>query len=591
MSSSSLRHKVQALLLHEKQEPGSMLCAQHALNNLLQGYYFDAPQLAEIASQLDDLERDNLEMSDADWNEREAAGRNADETGFFSVSVLETALQVWGFSLLRWGSAEMRQYQNSPETQLAFILNLSNHWFCFRSFGSDANFWFNLNSFLPEPSWVGSGYLGALLDQSQREGYSVFVVRPTSDDPSSRRNIIDQFRSTPGDQAASGSHLGQDDEDDELQRAIQASMAESTNTGSAVASGSHGSPHAGSNTMSRRASSSQTSHLTAGESSRSANNHADRTTVGKRRKNRRQGEEDLQEALESRLGAQRTSSNGAGSSSRMADGATSADAIDIDDSDEENGAVANLSSSTSRSPFLDPALRDQILEDIDDDDELDLNEDPPRHRLGTTRTVAPHDAIEINSDDGDEAEGDDFDIQGSAAAFRAFSSMRDRDYDDEDAQLQRALAASLAGGSPGVGDGGQMDDFGLSSADAAEQNRILEQIRRDAASASAAADRDRLNRSPTPADVGRIAKMREEARRKEREERERAERRARGEYTPEPEKAKQTGEDSSDDDDDDDDDEGQAKDQAAKAGDDSTQPEHQLSPEELRRIRLARFGG
>lgn len=58
-----------------------MLCAQHALNNLLQGNYFDAAQLADIATQLDALERDNLDMSDADWNNREAAGRNADETG------------------------------------------------------------------------------------------------------------------------------------------------------------------------------------------------------------------------------------------------------------------------------------------------------------------------------------------------------------------------------------------------------------------------------------------------------------------------------------------------------------------------------
>ena len=78
---SAPRDQVKAKIHHEKQEPGSMLCAQHALNNLLQGPYFDASQLAEIASQLDSLERAQLDMSDADWNAREAAGRNADETG------------------------------------------------------------------------------------------------------------------------------------------------------------------------------------------------------------------------------------------------------------------------------------------------------------------------------------------------------------------------------------------------------------------------------------------------------------------------------------------------------------------------------
>uniref|UniRef100_A0A2K5RJ22 ubiquitinyl hydrolase 1 n=1 Tax=Cebus imitator TaxID=2715852 RepID=A0A2K5RJ22_CEBIM len=42
-------------IFHEKQE-GS-LCAQHCLNNLLQGEYFSPVELASIAHQLDEEER------------------------------------------------------------------------------------------------------------------------------------------------------------------------------------------------------------------------------------------------------------------------------------------------------------------------------------------------------------------------------------------------------------------------------------------------------------------------------------------------------------------------------------------------------
>uniref|UniRef100_A0A673JXW6 ubiquitinyl hydrolase 1 n=1 Tax=Sinocyclocheilus rhinocerous TaxID=307959 RepID=A0A673JXW6_9TELE len=42
-------------IFHEKQE-GS-LCAQHCLNNLLQGEYFSPVELSAIAQQLDEEER------------------------------------------------------------------------------------------------------------------------------------------------------------------------------------------------------------------------------------------------------------------------------------------------------------------------------------------------------------------------------------------------------------------------------------------------------------------------------------------------------------------------------------------------------
>lgn len=72
-------------IYHERQEPGSMLCAQHALNALLQGNYFDPSQLADIAKQLDELERSQLD--DEAWRNRDTASLNMDDTGTLQMQV------------------------------------------------------------------------------------------------------------------------------------------------------------------------------------------------------------------------------------------------------------------------------------------------------------------------------------------------------------------------------------------------------------------------------------------------------------------------------------------------------------------------
>lgn len=66
---------------HEKQEKGSMLCAQHALNSVLQGQYFDPSQLSEIATRLDGLEKDQME--EQQWKQRgkDKSTLNMDDTG------------------------------------------------------------------------------------------------------------------------------------------------------------------------------------------------------------------------------------------------------------------------------------------------------------------------------------------------------------------------------------------------------------------------------------------------------------------------------------------------------------------------------
>jgi ataxin-3 len=194
-------------------------------------------------------------------------------------------------SLTRWRSEDMAPYQSHPEyvsnvswslikltspqrAQFAFILNLEQHWYTLRRFGivdhDDGNghgHWFNLNSFLPLPEWVSRTYLGMVLQQAETEGewfskiaitrltrpiailgYSVFAVtaadsshalavpRTEADDiaatlpdptsgPSAQRRAT--ASSLPADQlgaAAAHRETGFENEDYELQAALQASL-------------------------------------------------------------------------------------------------------------------------------------------------------------------------------------------------------------------------------------------------------------------------------------------------------------------------------------------------------------------------------
>ncbi|BEJ13536.1 hypothetical protein CspHIS471_0307100 [Cutaneotrichosporon sp. HIS471] len=158
-------------IFHERQEPGSQLCAQHCLNNLLQQSVYSEFDLADVARKLDEQENAARYAGHPD-----ASSYNYDDTGFFSISVLEKAMQVWDLTLVRWRGEAMRPYQDEPEEQAAFILNLDSHWFAIRRFGSYTR-WYNLNSFLERPEWISPTYLHMVLKQAEDEGYSVFVIR------------------------------------------------------------------------------------------------------------------------------------------------------------------------------------------------------------------------------------------------------------------------------------------------------------------------------------------------------------------------------------------------------------------------------
>ncbi|XP_038631205.1 ataxin-3 isoform X1 [Scyliorhinus canicula] len=163
-------------IFHEKQE-GS-LCAQHCLNNLLQGEYFSPIDLSTIAQQLDEEERERMAEGGTTTEEyriflQQPSG-NMDDSGFFSIQVISTALSVWCLEITLFNSPEYQRLRIDPVIERAFICNYKEHWFTVRKLG---NQWFNLNSLLTGPELISDTYLALFLAQLQQEGYSIFVVR------------------------------------------------------------------------------------------------------------------------------------------------------------------------------------------------------------------------------------------------------------------------------------------------------------------------------------------------------------------------------------------------------------------------------
>ncbi|NXD65055.1 ATX3 protein, partial [Eolophus roseicapillus] len=155
------------------------LCAQHCLNNLLQGEYFSPVELSSIAQQLDEEERMRMAEGGVSSEEyrtflQQQPSVNMDDSGFFSIQVISNALKVWGLELVLFNSPEYQRLGIDPINEKSFICNYKEHWFTVRKLGKQ---WFNLNSLLMGPELISDTYLALFLAQLQQEGYSIFVVK------------------------------------------------------------------------------------------------------------------------------------------------------------------------------------------------------------------------------------------------------------------------------------------------------------------------------------------------------------------------------------------------------------------------------
>ena len=166
---------------HERQQ--NALCGQHALNNLLQGSYFTAADLSEIALELDEMERQMMLEMGSETPEAlkfltEASG-NVDEAGNFSIQVLSRALERSHEMTLSNAASESLADRKGEfaATDDAFVLNRAAHWFTVRKM---YGVYWNLNSMLERPELISDFYLSAFLAQLRQDGYDVFVVQPCS---------------------------------------------------------------------------------------------------------------------------------------------------------------------------------------------------------------------------------------------------------------------------------------------------------------------------------------------------------------------------------------------------------------------------
>jgi ataxin-3 len=220
-------------IYHETQE-GS-LCAQHALNNLLQREYFSAVSLAAIAQQLDEQESHVL-------GNRGGESHNMDDSGFFSIQVLQNALKIFDIELIPYASqhAIAQQARVDPQSVQAYICNLREHWLTIRRFGTQ---YFDLNSISTVPKLISNTYLSLYLAQLQQSGYSIFIIHgdllpsPADErllnntiDPVYYRSLTDRADAVKNDhnnsnkksKTASGSSSSFDER--EIQRALKASV-------------------------------------------------------------------------------------------------------------------------------------------------------------------------------------------------------------------------------------------------------------------------------------------------------------------------------------------------------------------------------
>ncbi|MQL92897.1 hypothetical protein Taro_025541 [Colocasia esculenta] len=172
------------LLYHEVQE--SKLCAVHCVNTVLQGPFFSELDLAALASDLDQRERQMMLM-ETDGGDGGGAlvsvgvgdflsedSHNVSMGGDFSIQVLEKALEVWDLHVIPLDSPVAEPTKHDPEMENAYICHLQDHWFCIRKVNGE---WYNFNSLYAAPEHLTKFYLSAYLDSLKSGGWSIFLVR------------------------------------------------------------------------------------------------------------------------------------------------------------------------------------------------------------------------------------------------------------------------------------------------------------------------------------------------------------------------------------------------------------------------------
>ncbi|ROT73258.1 hypothetical protein C7M84_008311 [Penaeus vannamei] len=215
------------LIYHEKQD--GLLCAQHCLNNLLQGQYFNAVDLAEIAQEMDQAEQRHM----AEF------GMQTEDFRRF-MEVITSALKLWDLTLVPYESSSSlaQKARGNPTDQQAYICNFKEHWLTLRKLGYQ---WFNLNSQLPfqNPSpthtWhSSSNSFSMMADETLRLHPAIPATKPKLliEDSKKQNNDLKAALAASlarvGTSRANPSTSHVDDEEKKLQAALEMSMEGTT---------------------------------------------------------------------------------------------------------------------------------------------------------------------------------------------------------------------------------------------------------------------------------------------------------------------------------------------------------------------------
>uniref|UniRef100_A0A8R1DIU6 ubiquitinyl hydrolase 1 n=1 Tax=Caenorhabditis japonica TaxID=281687 RepID=A0A8R1DIU6_CAEJA len=135
------------------------VCAHHALNMLLQRSLYTYDNLRDMAREM--------------RMKQYYANTNMDYIEYFSIQVIQKALDEFSLKLRNMETPLMYQYKTNPLIARAYMCNLREHWFVLRKFGSQ---WFELDSKYLRPFLLPDFYLPELINQLSAKGYKIYVV-------------------------------------------------------------------------------------------------------------------------------------------------------------------------------------------------------------------------------------------------------------------------------------------------------------------------------------------------------------------------------------------------------------------------------
>jgi len=152
-------------IYHETQTSESALCGVHCLNTLLQRPAFTEFDLAKIAKDLDDHEREIM-ASQGDTKEYlkflAEDSVNVGDDGNFSLQVLQATLRKRNLDCSPLTSNNYYSVICNLSQESAFICNRGAHWFTIRKVLPGE--WYNFNSLLNTPQHMPEGNLASFLD-------------------------------------------------------------------------------------------------------------------------------------------------------------------------------------------------------------------------------------------------------------------------------------------------------------------------------------------------------------------------------------------------------------------------------------------